>query len=391
MPPAASDMLYVVNLRKDFSSVRAVDDVSFSVSRGQIFGLIGPNGAGKTTTIRILMKILEPDSGTVLMDGLPMSQHSQNRIGYLPEERGLYRKNKLVNVMSYFGSLKGLTRKAALDAAMPWLERFSLTDSLRRNIEELSKGNQQKVQFIIAVMHDPAFIVLDEVFSGFDPVNQVLIRDALLALRNDNRAIMLSTHQMEYAEKLCDELILINRGKIVLEGSPSAIKARHGRNAIRMEFNGDGSFLRDLPGVNRADISPNYAELELQETARTNDVLSASLPHLDILSCARIEPSLQAIFIETVGMPAQESIDETIRVAPRTAIKDPRVKKQFWITLLLLLCMAPLLAERFRSGSDPLTIALLGLGIGALLVFQFMRVKRKVERELKTPGKDRKS
>jgi ABC-2 type transport system ATP-binding protein len=380
--PMNDSMLTVRNLHKEFTSVTAVDDVSFAVRRGQIFGLLGPNGAGKTTTIRMLMNILEPDSGTILFNGTPMSQDAQNRIGYLPEERGLYRKNKLIHVITYFAALKGMHGKAAMQAAMPWLERFSLHDALHRRVDELSKGNQQKVQFIISVMHDPSFIVLDEVFSGFDPVNQVLIRDALLGLRNDNRAIIFSTHQMEFAEKLCDDLILINKGRVVLSGAPSAIKSSHGRNAIRMEFDGDGGFLRELPGVLRADISPNYAELELHAATPTNDILQACIPRLNLLSFARVEPSLQAIFIETVGQPAQSAPEEPARISPRTAIKDPRVKRQFWVLLVVLLAMIPIVALTARSSDNPMPIALLGIAAVAVSVARFVRVKKKVEKEL---------
>lgn len=291
-------MLDVQHLRKDFTGTRAVDDVSFSVSAGQIFGLIGPNGAGKSTTIRMIMDIIQPDAGSVTIDGRPMNEGLKNIIGYLPEERGLYRKNKLGNVIAYFGALKGLRPDEAREKARPLLDLFSLTEYEKRNVEELSKGNQQKVQFIIAVLHQPRLLVLDELFSGLDPVNQVLMKEALLRLKSENRAIIFSTHQMDQAEKLCDELLMIDKGRTVLHGSPSSIKQQHGKNALHVEFTGDGSFLRGLPGVRSVDLAQNYAEIELQPDVRTNTVIEAMLPRLELHRVARIEPSLQSIFID---------------------------------------------------------------------------------------------
>lgn len=291
-------MLDVQHLRKDFTGTRAVDDVSFSVSAGQIFGLIGPNGAGKSTTIRMIMDIIQPDAGSVTIDGRPMNERLKNIIGYLPEERGLYRKNKLGNVIAYFGALKGLRAEEVREKARPLLELFSLTEYEKRNVEELSKGNQQKVQFIIAVLHQPRLLVLDELFSGLDPVNQVLMKEALLRLKSENRAIIFSTHQMEQAEKLCDELLMIDKGRTVLHGSPSSIKQQYGKNALHVEFTGDGSFLRDLPGARSVDLAQNFAEIELQPGVRTNTVIEAMLPRLELHKVARIEPSLQSIFID---------------------------------------------------------------------------------------------
>ncbi|MDX9758920.1 MAG: ATP-binding cassette domain-containing protein [Bacteroidota bacterium] len=299
-------MLQVERLRKDFTGVRAVDDVSFAVRPGQIFGLIGPNGAGKSTTIRMIMDIIQPDAGTVHIDGQPMHERLKNMIGYLPEERGLYRKNKLGNVIAYFGALKGLRPADARERARPLLEQFSLMEYERRNVEELSKGNQQKVQFVIAVLHQPRLLVLDELFSGLDPVNQVLMKDALLRLKDDNRAIIFSTHQMEQAEKLCDELLMIDHGRGVLHGSPAAIKQQFGRNALHVEFSGDGAFLRALPGVRAVDLARNYAEIELEPDARTNDLIEAMLPRLELHKVARIEPSLQSIFIDVATTDARE-------------------------------------------------------------------------------------
>jgi ABC-2 type transport system ATP-binding protein len=299
-------VLTATHLHKEFASTVAVDEVSFTVRPGQIFGLIGPNGAGKSTTIRMIMDILEPDSGSIEIDGRPAAAVVRGISGYLPEERGLYRKSGVSRVIDYFAALKGLPRREARLAAAPWLERFGLAGRAERNVEELSKGNQQKLQFIIAVLHRPRLLVLDELFSGLDPVNQELMKDALLELRQDNRAIVFSTHMMEHAEMLCDDLVLIDRGRVVLSGPPGEIKRRHGRNAVHVEFDGDGALLQRLPGVRAARISGRFAELDLAEGADTNALLADMLPHLQVARFARVEPSLHAIFIETVGAHARE-------------------------------------------------------------------------------------
>ncbi len=207
------------NLRKQYANVVAVDDVSLQVEAGRIFGLIGPNGAGKTTTIRMILNIITPDKGTVTFDGAPFDRNIQNRIGYLPEERGLYKKNKLLDTILYFAGLRGMNGVGAKQKALEWLRRFNLEAYAKRKVEELSKGNQQKAQFIISILHDPEYIVLDEPFSGLDPVNQIVLKDILKDLKQQGKAIIFSTHQMDSAEKLCDEICLINRGKIVLEGA----------------------------------------------------------------------------------------------------------------------------------------------------------------------------
>jgi ABC-2 type transport system ATP-binding protein len=382
-----SSMLAVDRLRKQFATVLAVDDVSFSVRPGQIFGLIGPNGAGKSTTIRMIMKILEPDSGTITLGGAPITHAMQNRVGYLPEERGLYRKNKLANVIAYFASLKGLDAREAHARARAWIERFSLERYLHRNVEELSKGNQQKVQFIISVLHRPDLLVLDEVFSGLDPINQVIIRDALREQKNDNRAIIFSTHQMDLAEKLCDDLVLINKGRVVLEGPPADIKGRYGRNAVHIAYEGDGSFLAGLEGVRRADISENFAELELAPATTTNALLAACLPRIEVQSVARIEPSLQAIFIDTVGMPDEAAAE----AAPRpqaTAVRDKRVKRQFLSMLLAALFLCGATAMQASRGQFDGTIIALFAALLVFSIWKYVRVKRAVERELRDARDD---
>lgn len=294
-------MLTCSHLVKQYASVRAVDDVSLEVAPGEMFGLLGPNGAGKTTTIRMIMNILRPDGGEVRFDGAISGEHSRNLIGYVPEERGLYRKNKLMNMLVYFGALRGLNPAEAERRAKTWLARFNLGEFSGRKVEELSKGNQQKIQFIVAVLHDPPYLVLDEPFSGLDPVNQILLKDILLELKRSGKAIIFSTHMMDQAEKLCERIALIHKGKVVLEGSLRSLKQRSGKNSFRIEYEGDGSFLSAMPLVKHALTYENYAEVELYPGASANEVLSKILGAVTVRKFEFQEPSLHSIFLSAVG------------------------------------------------------------------------------------------
>lgn len=375
-------MLSVRHLRKDFSSVRAVDDVSFDVARGQIFGLIGPNGAGKSTTIRMIMDIIQPDAGEILIEGRHADDATKNVTGYLPEERGLYRKNKLIDVIAYFAALKGLDRRAALAAAGPWLERFSLDGALRRNVEELSKGNQQKAQFIISVLHAPKLLVLDELFSGLDPVNQALMKDALMEFKADNRAIIFSTHMMEHAERLCDDLVMIHKGRVVLDGTPSEIKRAHGRNAVQIAFAGDGAFLASLPGVQRADVSASFAELELAAGTDGNALLADILPRVEVSSFARVEPSLHSIFIGIVGRDHELEAEETsapVVVAPPPVLRDPRMRKSVLSLVALVLLALFVIPNAIRFPEMSTRVAALAVLVAIVVrLMQFLKLRRQL-------------
>lgn len=294
-------MLSVSHLRKDFSTVRAVDDVSFAVARGEIFGLLGPNGAGKTTTIRVVLDVFQCDGGQVLYDGKPFSPETRRQVGYLPEERGLYKKSKLLDTVVYLGELRGMSRTRAREAALGWFKRLDMTSAAERKLEEFSKGNQQKIQFVIAVLHDPALVILDEPFSGLDPVNQELFKGILLELKQSGKAVIFSTHQMEQAEKLSDALCLINRGKVVLQGSVREVKRRYGTNTLAIDFQGDGAFLETLPGVRRAILYGNSAELQLDGEARLQELIAAMNARVELRRFELREPSLQSIFLEAVG------------------------------------------------------------------------------------------
>src|SRR3990172_9883048 len=219
-------MLTVKNLIKDYKNVTAVNDISFNVEPGKIFGLLGPNGAGKTTTIRTILNIIKPTSGEIKFDGEYLSKNYFNQIGYLPEDRGLYKKSRVIDILLYFASLKDVRKKTAMNRSLLWLKELGIENFVNKKIEELSKGNQQKVQFICSEIHDPKLLILDEPFTGFDPINQQQIKEYLSKFSNDGKIIILSTHQMETAENLCSDILLLNKGKEVTMGNLSEIKMK---------------------------------------------------------------------------------------------------------------------------------------------------------------------
>jgi ABC-2 type transport system ATP-binding protein len=299
-------ILSVRNIVKTFGTVRAVDGISFDVHRGSITGLLGRNGAGKTTTIRMITGIFLPDAGTIeweLTDG----RTPQDRVGYLPEERGLYRQMKVGEELLFLAEIKGRRRADVLRDIDRWLSRFELSDKRDARIEELSKGNQQKVQLIAALLHNPDLIILDEPQSGLDPVNMVLVRDLLLDLKAEGRTILLSTHMMAEAERLADEIILVHKGKIVLSGPLNEVKASFGRNTVHIDFDGDGSFLQDLPMIRHLTDSNTRAEITIQENSDAQQLLQAIIGRLRVRRFELASPSLEEIFIQQVA-------DETLAV-----------------------------------------------------------------------------
>lgn len=387
-------MLSVANLRKEYDTVVAVDGVSFDVRRGQLFGLLGPNGAGKTTTIRTVLNIIEPTSGAITFDKMPFTKEMWNVIGYLPEERGLYRKSKIINAILYFASLKGLTPRDAKPQIAYWLERFGLKNEGHRKVEELSKGNQQKIQLIISLLHRPQLLVLDEPFSGLDPVNQILLKDVLMELRQKNVAIIFSTHQMEQVEKMCDDICLINKGKPVLHGAIADIKKRYGKNSVHVEFDGDGGFLKALPIVRRADVYQNYAEIELADMSKTGELLKALNGQLDLRKFEVVEPSLNSIFVDVVGGPAMtEPAQTTPATAPatfrldfRTIMNEPRLRRPFFSLAGAPMIAIILVVAGSQGGHlqwEPL--ALIG-GVFVFVLVQFIMALKKVRQERSTAG-----
>ncbi|HEU5181407.1 MAG TPA: ATP-binding cassette domain-containing protein [Candidatus Polarisedimenticolia bacterium] len=289
------------NLVKTFGTHRAVDGVSLDIPKGIIFGLIGPNGAGKTTTIRMILDILRPDSGEVRIMGQPAGDKANDRIGYLPEERGLYRKTKVLDMLEYLGALRGGSPSEARQEASGWLDRMQLADWKTHKVEDLSKGMQQKIQLIGAILRKPELLILDEPFSGLDPVNQDMFKDLMLDLNRGGATIIFSTHQMETAEKLCKEIALINRGRLVLQGPLGQVKARFGKNSVLVEFDGDGTFLTGLPGVARVDDYGRYQEIRLTDGADPQSLLRAAVGRVTLRRFEIVEPTLHNIFLEQVG------------------------------------------------------------------------------------------
>ena len=287
---------------KKYDDFVAVNELSLGVRPGRIFGLLGPNGAGKTTTIRMIVHITVPDSGRIELFGQPMSDAMQNRIGYLPEERGLYRKMRVGEQLRFLGELKGMSARAADAAATRWLERFQLAAWRNRKTDELSKGMQQKIQFIATIMHDPELLVLDELFSGLDPVNAGLMKEVVLELKAAGRTIIFSTHLMEQAEQLCDDICLINRSRKVLEGSLREVKRSFGRHAVALRAEDTNGVLEDAALV--ASVKPygDYVEVLLAEGADAQVLLHRLLESgARISRFEQVEASLRDIFIAKVG------------------------------------------------------------------------------------------
>ena len=291
----------VVDLQKRYDAVQAVDGVSFQTDEGSIFGLLGPNGAGKTTIIRMIMNIIAPDSGRILFDGRPIAEEDKDRIGYLPEERGLYKKMLVGDLLLYFASLKNRTAGEVENSIDRWLERFDLSDWKKRKVEKLSKGMSQKVQFIAAIAHDPEIVFLDEPFAGLDPISSDTIREAIVDLKAKGKTILFSTHIMDQAERLCNQIFLINRGQEILSGSLDQVKSRFGDNRVIIEFDGDMSFLKQTHTVSSMIEYPRYIEAKLSEGKSPDDLLQAVVGRVSIRRFEVVSPSLHKIFVEQVG------------------------------------------------------------------------------------------
>lgn len=296
------------NVTKIFGGTKAVDDVSFSVEPGKIFGILGPNGAGKTTTIRMINHIMIPDSGQIYVNDQIVSPMTQRMIGYMPEERGLYKKMKVGEQLMYLAQLKGMSASNAKKALKYWLGRFEATEWLKKEIGELSKGMQQKIQFIATIVHNPDIYIFDEPFSGLDPINSELLKEVILELKTSGKTILFSTHRMEQVEQMCDDICLYNNGKKMLDGNLSQIKKSFGRNTIIMEFEGDGAFLDKIDGVRFNNRSTRYAELVLGATSNPKEILSLAMDHVSIIKFELVYPSLQEIFIKTVKQDLNQKV-----------------------------------------------------------------------------------
>jgi ABC-2 type transport system ATP-binding protein len=293
--------LEVRNISKTYGDFCAVQNLSLKIPAGTVYGLLGPNGAGKTTTIRMVMNIIIPDEGSIRVLDQTMTEKMKERIGYLPEDRGLYPKMKVGELLLFLAEIKGLGRERARPAGDFWLQRFDLAGWKDKKVEQLSKGMQQKIQFIVTVIHEPDLIILDEPFAGLDPVNTKLIKDIMLEMKEKGRTVVFSTHRMEQVEMICDNICLINKARMVLEGNLSQIKKRHGKNTVVLEYEGDGGFIRLFPEVEKIDDYGKYMEIKLRERADPQDLLSKLIGKIRIDRFEVQEPSLNAIFIEKVG------------------------------------------------------------------------------------------
>ena len=294
---------------KEFDGFRAVDGITLEIPAGGIFGLLGPNGAGKSTTIRMIMDIIRPDSGTITVLGVSSLQNVRHNVGYLPEERGLYKKMKVLDMLEFLGTLTGSSPGNARREAQGWLEKLEIADWAPKKVEELSKGMQQKIQFAAAVLGKPPILILDEPFSGMDPVNQNLFKDTILEINRQGTTIVFSTHQMETAERLCKEIALINKGKLVLSGSLAKVKEGFGKNSLLIEYEGDGQFLGTLPGVARVDAYGSYSEIRLDAGADPQEVFRAIAGRLRVSKFEIVAPTLHNIFIEKVGATATPALE----------------------------------------------------------------------------------
>jgi ABC-2 type transport system ATP-binding protein len=287
-------------ISKSYGSKVAVQELSLRIEPGTMFGLLGPNGAGKTSTIRMMVGMTLPDSGTVRLFDEPFRRDHLRRVGYLPEERGLYKRMKVIDQLVFMGQLHGLDRATAAARARKWCERMDIAESMEKKTQELSKGMQQKIQFIATLLHDPELIIMDEPSSGLDPVNVSLLEQILLELKSKGRTILFSTHRMEQVEKLCDAICLVDQGRAVLEGTMRAVKSRYARNRVVVEYAGDASFLTD-PSITELRESAGRAEFKLRDGGDGQALLHAAARHAQIFKFELVEPSLEEIFIRTVG------------------------------------------------------------------------------------------
>ncbi len=296
-----SDALVLEGVTKRYGQFTAVDDFSLRLPAGEVLGFLGPNGAGKTTTIRMVMSIIYPDAGRIRVLDHPNAAEVKDRIGYLPEERGLYRKMTVGDTLRYFGQLKGLRGRALRERIDASLERVGLQDWRRKRVEALSKGMSQKLQFICAVLHRPELVILDEPFSGLDPLNAGLLERLVVELRKSGSTVVFSTHQMNQAERLCDRIVLINQGRRVIEGRVNDVRARFAGRIVLIDGDGDLAPLARVPGVVDAHITSGHARLELVDGTPPNAVLETALRHARIARFELQRPGLQEIFVKLVG------------------------------------------------------------------------------------------
>ena len=294
-------LIQLENVHKHFGDFTAVADISFSIEKGCIYGLLGPNGAGKTTTLRMIMDIIAPDSGKITFSENRQIKNFLDRIGYLPEERGLYRKMKVQDVVVFIAELKGMRKREAIGEVEKWLEKMQLSEWANKRVNELSKGMAQKIQFITTVLHKPELIILDEPFSGLDPINMTLLKDLMLELRDNGATIIFSTHVMEQVEKLCDRICLIHQGEILLEGELRTIKQSFGKSSVEIGYTGSIEPIRNSPWIQGCNDFGQYAEVKLKTPEDYRPFLRELVEKgVDVTKFELMEPTLHDIFVRSV-------------------------------------------------------------------------------------------
>ena len=308
--------LLVEHINKSFAEFQVIKDLSMEVKEGSIFGFLGANGSGKTTTMRMILDILRPDTGHITWNGKAVREVPRRYWGYLPEERGLYPKMVVEEQLLFLARLYGVSKQAAQKELDEWFERFQIKANRKKKVEELSKGNQQKVQFLAAILHDPAILIMDEPFSGLDPVNASILKEAFLEMRHRGKTLIFSTHQLEQVEELCEDVVIINKGEAVVQGSVREIKRQYGRNVIRLKLDNDaeGRWLDTLEGVHVTKRRQDYIEMQIQAHIDANLIVEKALRHGGAISRFELaEPSLTDIFIERVS-------EIALPDAPRSAL-----------------------------------------------------------------------
>jgi ABC-2 type transport system ATP-binding protein len=307
--------LTIEHINKSFAHVHVIKDLSMKVQEGAIFGFLGANGAGKTTTMRMILDLFRPDSGQITWNGINVREVPRRVWGYMPEERGLYPKMRVDEQLIFLARLQGVSKQEAQKALDEWLERFQITVNRDRRIEELSKGNQQKVQFLAAILHDPTILIMDEPFSGLDPVNANVLKEAFLEMHRRGKTIIFSTHQLDQAEELCQDIVIINKGQSVVQGSVRDVKRHSGRNVARLKLDNDpeAPWLDMLDGVQVTKRREDYIEMQIQADLNPNVIVEAALHHGGIISRFELtEPSLTEIFIEKVGAASQPDAPSSV-------------------------------------------------------------------------------
>ena len=302
------DILKIENVSKAFANHIALDDVSLSIPKGSIYGLLGPNGAGKTTLLRIINRITAPDKGTVLFDGRPITPDDVYSIGYMPEERGLYKKMKVGEQALFFARLKGLSRREATERLKAWFERLGISDWWNKEVGELSKGMAQKMQFIVTVLHEPKLLIFDEPFSGFDPINANLLKSEILRLRDKGATIIFSTHNMSSVEEICDHITLINKSRNILSGAVDEIRYKHGSNIFEVDYRGNEETMQNaissLCEIMESKSSPvgiNKIKIHIESDDKVRDVIAAANNSVELRSFREVIPSMNDIFIRAVN------------------------------------------------------------------------------------------